>query len=245
LAETPGAGRRALRRHFAGRLDPFTSAILVFPLFLTYQVGILAGARGRNGVDFITDALIRLCDRDLESYLQLLGAMVVSYAGVLFWLKRRGRFHPGAFVPMLLESAVYAFFMGGVIHLVMSRFSEIIPLLSLQPVGPAEILVVSAGAGLHEELVFRAVLMGGLARLVSPLLMLFGRHAGLLFALVVSSLVFSAVHHIGPVGEDFTAVVFVYRSLAGVIFGIVYQLRGFAVAAWAHALYDVLVLSAS
>ena len=32
-------------------------------------------------------------------------------------------------------------------------------------------------------------------------------------------------------------------ALAGVFFALVYQLRGFAVAAWTHALYDVYVLS--
>ena len=110
-----------LRRHFSGRIDPFTSAILVFPLFITYQVGILAGARGRNGVDFVTDALIRLCDSDLGTYLLLLFAMGVGYAGVLGWLRRKGRFTPGAFVPMLLEASVYAFFMGALIQVAIAR----------------------------------------------------------------------------------------------------------------------------
>ena len=62
-------------------------------------------------------------------------------------------------------------------------------------------------------------------------------------ALVVSSLAFAAVHHVGPAGEEWTAVAFVYRTLAGAYFGVVYQLRGFAVAAWTHTLYDVYVLS--
>ena len=36
--------------HFGGRIDPFTSAVLVFPLFLTYQLGILGrGGSGQNG----------------------------------------------------------------------------------------------------------------------------------------------------------------------------------------------------
>ncbi|MCA9638481.1 MAG: CPBP family intramembrane metalloprotease, partial [Myxococcales bacterium] len=61
--------------------------------------------------------------------------------------------------------------------------------------------------------------------------------------LVISSLVFSLAHHVGPAAEAFTFDAFVYRTLAGVFFAIVYQLRGFAVAAWTHALYDVYVLS--
>jgi hypothetical protein len=35
----------------------------------------------------------------------------------------------------------------------------------------------------------------------------------------------------------------VYRSLAGVIFGLIYHWRGFAVAAWTHTLYDVFVFT--
>jgi len=224
-------------------VDAFTSAILVFPLFLTYQIGILAGARGQNGVDFVTDVLIRLSNRDLGTYLLVMGASTLAYFAILYWLSRRGRFRAYGFLPMLLESAVYAFFMGGVITAVMSRVDGIVPILAVGPAGPLEILVVSAGAGLHEELVFRAGLMRGLARLMAPRLIGLARPPGLIMALGLSSLAFSAAHHIGPVGEEFAIAPFVYRSLAGVIFGVVYWIRGFAVAAWTHALYDVFVFS--
>lgn len=243
MAERRGSGLRALRRHFLRRLDPFTSAILAFPLFVTYQAGILLGARGRNGVDFISDALIRLSNRDFSTYLQLLAAMVTTYGVSLWWLKRSGGFHPRAFVPMIVEASVYAFFMGGVIQLVMSRLGEIIPLLAIGSATLGEIATVSAGAGLHEELVFRVGLMGGLIRLGSASFIPFKRQLAFGVALIVSSLVFSWVHHLGPAGESFTTVAFVYRSLAGIIFGLVYYLRGFAVAAWTHTLYDVFVFT--
>ena len=48
---------------------------------------------------------------------------------------------------------------------------------------------------------------------------------------------------IGPLGEPFRFMPFVYRTFAGVFFALVYQVRGFAVAAWTHTLYDVYVLS--
>jgi len=247
-----GAGRlaskvsasRLWQRHFARRIDPFTSAILVFPLFLTYQIGILAGARGRNGADLITSWLIRVCENDLTTYLQLLLAMGLGYFATLFVLRKRGTFHARAFLPMLAEAAVYGFFMGAVIQLVIVRFFPSLPSLGLLlgHVSAGEIAVISAGAGLHEELVFRALLLGGMARLFSlPL----GRGVGFVLALAISSLLFSAVHHLGPGGEPFTALAFVYRALAGVLFGGLYWVRGFAVVAWTHALYDVFVFSFS
>ena len=101
-------------------------------------------------------------------------------------------------------------------------------------------LVISAGAGFHEELIFRLILMGGLAWLLTGVT---GQRRAWLIALVVSSLAFSIAHHIGPAGEAFTFGAFVYRALAGAFFAVVYQVRGFAVAVWTHALYDVYVLS--
>jgi len=240
---SPTPTRAALRRHFSGRLDPFTSAVLVFPLFLTYQIGILAGAQGRNGADYISQALIRLCNRDLITYLQLLVGMVAVYTLTLFWLRRRGRFHPRAFLPMLAESAFYGFFMGGVIQVVIVRADRLLPLLAVTQPGLADILVISTGAGFHEELVFRAIIMAGLLRLAALPFVPLGPLIGLVVALAVSSLLFSLVHHVGPAGEPFTTLAFTYRTLAGVIFGLIWHYRGFAVAAWTHALYDLFVLS--
>src|SRR5690606_10445868 len=42
------ATKGTLTNHLAGRVDPLTSAILVFPLFIIYQLGILL-SRGLNG----------------------------------------------------------------------------------------------------------------------------------------------------------------------------------------------------
>jgi membrane protease YdiL (CAAX protease family) len=56
-----------------------------------------------------------------------------------------------------------------------------------------------------------------------------------------SAALFSAAHHIGPFGEAFDNYVFVFRMVAGIYFAAVYRMRGFGVAAGAHALYDVVV----
>ena len=233
---------RLLRAHFAGRIDPFASAIFVFPLFLLYQLGILFGARGRNGVDYLTDLLIRLCDRDPVLFVQLLVAMTGAYLLALAWLRRKGHLHPGAFVPVLVESTVYAFFMGAVITALMARFFDFLPGVAIVQAGFVDVLVISAGAGFHEELIFRAGLFMALIRVFdTPLPTWLAMPA----ALVVSSMVFALAHHVGGAAEPFTLVAFVYRSLAGVIFGLLHYHRGFAVAVWTHALYDVFVLSSA
>lgn len=234
--------RGAFWDHFSARIDPFTSAILVFPLLLIYQLGILgSGGHGLNGVDFVTKSLIELCARDLGNYMGTLAAMLLGYGAILVILRRYGRFTPQRFVPMLVESAFYASTMGTLILLVIHHFTEFMPGLSIQASNTvADIAVISAGAGLHEEFIFRVLGMGGIGFLLSGLT---GRRRAWLAALVLSSLIFSLAHHVGPAGEAFTYAAFVYRTLAGVFFALVYQLRGFAVAAWTHALYDVYVLT--
>lgn len=233
--------RSAFWAHFSGRLDPFTSAVLVFPLLLTYQLGILSsGGTGLNGVDFVTKALIELCERDLGNYLSVLGAMLLGYGALLVILRRHGRFSSQRFVPVVVESAFYASTMGTLILVIIQRFQQFMPGLAVAGTSAADIAVISAGAGLHEELIFRVLGMGGLGFLLSGLT---GRRRAWLAALVLSSLIFSLAHHVGPAGEPFTYAAFTYRTLAGVFFALVYQLRGFAVAAWTHALYDVYVLS--
>lgn len=227
--------------HLRGRLDGLTSAVLVFPLFLVYQLGIIFG-RGQNGVDFLTRALIRVSERDLSNYLVILAGMLVAYAAVVVLLRRSRRFVSGMFLPMLVESTFYALVMGSIILFVIRQFAGIVPGLSIGGPGGLDIVVISAGAGFHEELLFRVLLLGGLAWLLTGIT---GPKRAWALAIVLSSVMFSLAHHIGPVGEAFSFAAFVYRTLAGVFFALVYQVRGFAVAAWTHALYDVYVLSAA
>lgn len=107
-------------------------------------------------------------------------------------------------------------------------------------------LGLAAGAGLWEELLFRAGLLGGGAFALARLFALLGwgegsRVLARVLALVVSSLVFAWVHVLGDPGA-LAPEVFAFRALAGLAFGLLFLFRGLAVTAWAHAGYDALVL---
>ncbi|HWN70687.1 MAG TPA: CPBP family glutamic-type intramembrane protease, partial [Haliangium sp.] len=104
-----------------------------------------------------------------------------------------------------------------------------------------EAVVISLGAGVHEELVFRLGLMAGGAALLAWSGMRHG--VAMCLALLGSALVFSLAHHIGPHGDPFQAGVFVYRALAGVIFGLIFYFRSLAHAVYTHFLYDLYVLA--
>lgn len=129
------------------------------------------------------------------------------------------------------------------------RFATAVLPLESSPLrleGAHESLALAAGAGLYEELIFRGLLLGGglLALLSAARLLGWGdgpRPALAAAALAASSLVFAWAHEAGdPMALD--PEVFAFRALAGLVFGGIFLLRGLAVAAWAHAGYDALLL---
>jgi membrane protease YdiL (CAAX protease family) len=94
------------------------------------------------------------------------------------------------------------------------------------------------GAGIYEELLFRLILLG--------LLSLALRKAGAsprwstCCAVLLGSVLFAAAHYLGPAGEALQWRSFLFRTLAGVFFSVVFLYRGFGIAAGSHAAYDVL-----
>jgi membrane protease YdiL (CAAX protease family) len=247
MATARNKGPRALtgfKGYLAGSRDLFTSFVLVLPLFVLYQVGILATGGVRNGVDFMTDALMALLGGSVVNYLAFNGVVLLAFAGALVTLRKRSGFD-ARYVPwMLLESLVYALLFSTTIVLMM-RALHLDALLatggSKLELGLLGKVVMSVGAGLYEEIVFRLILMGGLFAMATRVLGFHRFLAGFL-AVVTSSVIFSAVHHLGPLGEAFTLSAFTYRIFAGIVLAVIFQTRGFAIAAYTHAFYDVLVM---
>jgi hypothetical protein len=99
-------------------------------------------------------------------------------------------------------------------------------------------LMVSLGAGLYEELLFRVLLVAGLAALARKGFGWRPFPAGA-FAAVIGALIFSAFHYIGPLGDPWALGSFTFRAVAGLLFSGLYLVRGFGITAWSHALYDV------
>jgi membrane protease YdiL (CAAX protease family) len=101
--------------------------------------------------------------------------------------------------------------------------------------------MLSIGAGLYEELLFRVVIVAAIAN-GARLVFGWGRGAAGVIATLLGALIFSAFHYLGPYGDDFALQSFTFRAIAGVMFSALYLTRGFGITAWTHAIYDVLVL---
>lgn len=144
----------------------------------------------------------------------------------------------------IVEGVLWGLALGPVL-----RFATSVLPLRARPLaleGAHQELALAAGAGLYEELIFRALLLGGGILLLFAIARLLGwsdgvRPALVACALALSSLAFAWAHRLGdPLA--FTPEVFAFRALAGLVFGGLFLLRGLAVAAWAHAGYDALLL---
>ncbi len=218
------------------------SLLVIFPVFLFYGVGVLF-ADTINGVDFVTRVLYSAVGGDANHYLALYGALAAVYLVSLLVVRRRSPATLPPVVPLLLESAIYALTLGTLILFVMQKLPGLGGALAVAGgarVGAWEALVISAGAGVHEELVFRLGIMGGGA--IALMALGVRRAPAIVIAIVVSSALFSGAHHIGPLGDPFTLEVFTYRFLAGVAFALLFLFRSLAHAVYTHFLYDVYVL---
>jgi CAAX prenyl protease-like protein len=243
----PAAGQRA---GVFGHGDLAASLLLVVPVFLIYEIGVMFSPT-INGVDFVTRTVFALVGHDRDRYLLVHLICAVAFTGWVLATQRRRTFSADVVAPLLLESAIYALTLGAAILALMQHLlgfegrlaidlglGDKLSTFSLGSTG--ESLVVSLGAGVHEELVFRLGILSGAA----ALLLRSGMSPRLAIPLAVagSALLFSLAHHLGPHGESFALSVFVYRALAGVAFALIYWYRSLAHAVYAHVLYDIYVL---
>jgi CAAX prenyl protease-like protein len=216
-----------------GHGDLGSSLVLIFPLLLAYEIGVLFAGRV-NGADLVTRAVYSVAG-SRTAYLAIYAVIAL---GFLLWIRhtrRWGTLRLELAGPVILEAALYALTLGAVVSLIIDR------LLGLG-VGLTLPSVISAlGAGVHEELVFRLGLIAGLVALARPL----GHRAGVVIAVVLSSLAFAAAHHLGAHGEPWTVHAFAFRAVAGAAFAAIFWFRSLAHAVYAHVLYDLLVAAAS
>ena len=164
-----------------------TSLVLVFPLFLIYQVGVLFTLPMLNGADFVTTLLFRTFGLTLTGYLGFLGGVLVLFLVTVAVLGRRQRFNRAVVVPVILESVVWALTMGSLIVFVMTKVLGISPRLAggIEGQGLVTRFVMSLGAGVYEESVFRLGLLSGLAFVLERVVHV-ARWAALIAALILS-----------------------------------------------------------
>jgi membrane protease YdiL (CAAX protease family) len=233
----------ASSRYWSATRAPRYSLTFALPLLVAYEAlafclshDSIAGVR--NGADVLLKSVFVLLG-GREGVLGF-GALLVGTGVVLVWRDRRrsGLVEGRVFLLMAMESVLYALVFG----LVVGTLTGLLLRLAAGPdgAGLATQLMISLGAGIYEELLFRVLLVGALAwggrRLFG-----WGAGAAGASATLLGALIFSAFHYVGPYGDRLELASFTFRAIAGVLFSGLYLLRGFGITAWTHALYDVLL----
>ena len=228
---------------------PLTSLVFTLPLVLAYEGGVLLlGRAPRNGADVWLRHLL-----DALGFGQYFLLPLLTVVGLLAWqylAHDRWRVSLAALPGMAAECVLWAVVLVGIGRLQQSFwpiapaqfFWEFLQLPGDAGIGWHSVLarfVGYCGAGLYEEVLFRLLMLPiavwAFGRLgCSPL-------AAGFWALVLSSLLFSAAHYIGPLGDTFAFYSFTFRTVAGLFFALLFLLRGFGIAAGTHFFYDLLV----
>lgn len=221
------------------------SLLFALPLLVLYEVGATRISGASHGLRNGADVLLRsvLSAGGVHGTLAFT-ALLAVVAVVLIIRERRREKVPlqgAVFMGMAAESVVYALIFGIVVgrltQLVMGGFQLSGGTGVLDRLPLFDGIVLSLGAGIYEELLFRVVLVGGLLALF--LATGLGKKPARIYAAILAALIFSAFHHIGPYGEPFQVAPFVFRFMSGLALNALFIARGFGIAAWTHALYDV------
>jgi len=250
------------------RSGPWTDLALTLPVFVGYHLGVVFLPM-RNAADLLTRMLQQVADYDLWAYAGLTLAIGIAYVTPLLLAGRGKHLDASRFAWLGTEGLLYAMIMRVVAGYLVMRLllfvslegSTLVGLMSAAPAlssaaadvgGSGEAgarisgAILSLGAGFYEELVFRVGLYGLGAVLLLFLLNVTARVSRFAvrvgWAILVACL-FSGWHYLGELGEAFDLRTFTFRAVCGLVFTVIYHLRGFAPAVWTHALYDLWVLA--
>ena len=227
--------------YFLQTRSSFYSFLFTIPLFFIYEVGILFLSKDdilvvRNGADFLMRSI-------LESFgifgLYGLGAIfligfIITYI-YFFNDKSNKSIRADYLFIMLFESVCWAL----ILYFLLSKFM----LVLMNPIGKTitQQVTLAVGAGIYEEFLFRVMLISGLTGIIG-FVFLWSEKVRKAAALIIAAGIFSAFHFVGDYGDFFSMELFLLRFFAGIVLGILYIARGFGITAYAHSIYDLIVL---
>jgi len=220
--------------------SPLYSFLMVIPLLLLYEFLIIeTGSTVRNGADVLTKFIFSFAGIN-----GMIGFSVILFGAFSYVIYRdtvQGNKHVSTlyFFFMTIESIIYAFILG---PLVAKLTSELLysKLSTISGISIKEQLVVSLGAGIYEEFVFRFLLVSFFIYIFTKIKG-FPKYASVGFAVIWASLFFSGFHYIGAYSYTFHISTFMFRFLAGIVLSLLYYFRGFGVVVYVHTFYDILI----
>ena len=219
----------------------YYSAVAALPLLVIYEILIVLSQSRYWGIRNAADVWIRtfLMAFDLQAQHRTFVLIGISLALIPIAKSRaRGiKLKANYFALMFAECLAFSLVLGVVLQ-------SILRLGGLSSGGPRsglmQNLALSVGAGLFEEIIFRVILLNLLFLLLSPLLR--KKAVASAVSVLLASFLFSLSHYVGTMADTWQLYSFMFRWAAGLLFTVLYFVRGFAITAYTHALYDIWVL---
>ncbi|MCK5944334.1 MAG: CPBP family intramembrane metalloprotease [Planctomycetes bacterium] len=223
--------------YFHWSREPAVGLFAVLPLWLTYiLLRWQLAPHERNGAEvLLMQQLSRLGDR---AHLVVSVAFALLIAAAARWLVKHKVPWSRVAAVIALEGLVYGVMLGPIASAMTSSANRLLSAsVSADDLVPN--LVGSIGAGVFEELVFRLGLMSVLVWVGMRAVREWSlpRWLAGLFAVVVSALVFSWFHHL--CGEPYDRGRFLFRTMAGVLLGLLMWGRGYGVCVYTHTVYNL------
>ncbi len=229
---------------------PLASLIVLVPLILFYETSL--AVLGKNAVrnalamdGAMNDIKARRLLFDFFEWLGINGyylpGLVIAAILISWHLIRRDPwwFSPRTYLFMWIESLVLVvpLFVFAMIYIQKMQIAA----AGAEDLHTVEAIVLSIGAGIYEELLFRLIGITLLHMLLVDWLKL-PRKWGAATVIAATAIGFSLYHD--PFDRDniHRLGLFVFYACTGVYFAGIYLLRGFGIVAWTHALYDIFAL---
>ena len=219
----------------------YYSAIAALPLLVIYEILIVLSQSPYWGIRNAADVWIRTFLMAFDLQAQHLTFVLIGISLALIPIaKSRARgmkLKANYFALMFAESLAFSLVLGVVLQSIL----RIDGLSSGFPgSGLMQNLALSVGAGLFEEIIFRVLLLNLLFLLISPLFK--KKVVSAVVAVLLASFLFSLSHYVGTMADTWQLYSFMFRWAAGLLFTVLYFIRGFAITSYTHALYDIWVL---
>lgn len=243
-----GGSSRGADSYWSLARSPLHCLIFLLPLLAIYELGVLwlGGPKAiylRNGADYWMRDWLFQQGWEAQWLLPVLVVVALLAWQVLGHFPWKVRFD--TLIGMAAESLLFACVLLLLAQAQDAVFQQYLDpwSLSVPPVATlgsqAARTVSYVGAGIYEEVLFRLLALPLV--FVGLRLLLFPDKAATIIAVLITSLLFSLAHYIGPGGDQFSYFSFVFRTVAGLFFAALFVIRGFGVTVGSHAAYDVLV----
>ena len=219
----------------------YYSVVSALPLLVVYEILVIMTQSRYWGIRNAADMWIRTFLMAFDLRAQHLTFVMIGIAFALipvaktrsYGVKLKANF----FLLMLAEAFTYSLVLGAVLQ-------SILRLSGLAAGGPGngalQNFALSLGAGLFEEIIFRVLLLNLLFFILNYIFK--NKVTTAVISVLAASFLFSLSHYIGSMADSWELYSFMFRWIAGMIFTVLYFMRGFAITAYTHALYDIWVL---